>query len=80
MTSSLRRLKPMRRFRHNVELDAALVLAGLQGGFEKVMFTGMALGFTSPDHVIARADWLKRQSEAYVDEVARRVVELEPGA
>ena len=64
-------------FNRNVELDAALVYAGLHGGLGRYMLTARSLGIETPDDAFWRARWLKRQPEEYIAAVSDRVVELE---
>lgn len=61
----------------NVELDAALVLAGYEGGRDGFLGAALRLGFKSPDAALARAKWLKKQPTEYVNQV---VVKAADGA
>lgn len=65
-------------YEENLSLDATLVHAGATGGFDKFMFTARHLGMF-PDEAVQRAEWLKRQSPEYVQQVSDRVVELMKG-
>lgn len=64
----------------NVNLDAILVHASMSGGFEKFCFAAMNLGFKGPDEALKRADWLKKQPKAYVDQVVAKVQQMEAAA
>jgi hypothetical protein len=62
----------------NVELDAALVSAGYEGGRHGFFGAALRLGFESPDAAIARAEWLKSQSAEYVQQVVAKAAEGRP--
>ena len=68
-------------FEQDVDRDARLVLAGLQGGFHAVCAVAMMnpLFSDGPDDVLAHADWLKKQEPAYVTSVAVRASQIEAG-
>ncbi len=68
-------------FEQDVDRDARLVLAGLQGGFQAVCAVAMMnpLFSDGPDAVLAHADWLKKQDPSYVTSVAVRASQIEAG-
>jgi hypothetical protein len=71
----------MKKFKQNIELDARLVLAGMRGGMDGIMqvaFTMIDI-FPTTEIVTDRCIWLKRQSDKYIKNVCKRVVELERG-
>ena len=63
-------------FKRDVELDAALVMAGMRGGFHAVCSAAMSLGLSGPDEVLKRADWMKADEE-YANEVVQTVLKIE---
>ena len=68
-----------RKFERDAELDARMVLAGIRGGkngFMAYAFARRAV-FAKPDDAMARADWFKRQSQAYIREVCDLAAKLE---
>lgn len=66
------------KFKENVELDAKMVFMGMRSGIDAVMGFGMAHKdeFPTPDHVMARGAWLKKQSEEYIKKVSEKASEL----
>ena len=63
------------RFNKNIGLDAALVEAAAEGGFDKFMFAARNLGL-KPSEAVRRAEWLKKRDANYIQQVSNRVVQL----
>lgn len=69
----------MKTFTQNAARDAALVYAGMRGGFPAVASQAMFLPEFEggPDAVIAHGEWLRAQPAAYIKQVADLAAELE---
>ncbi len=61
-------------FEEDVDLDAKLVLASMNGMFAPA---AMALGMKSPAEAFGRAEWLKQQSKDYIQTVCEKAADLE---
>lgn len=69
----------MRRFEKNIELDARMVIASMQGGIDGLMnfaFLNRSHFPTTKD-ATDRAEWLKRQDDEYIKLVSEKAAELE---
>ena len=62
------------KFRRNIERDAILIKAGMNGGMNVPICIGWGW---KPDDVEAHGEWLRKQPESYIETVARRVIEME---
>ncbi len=59
-------------YEKNVSLDAVLVHAAMHGAFAlAAMQTGL-----KPDEAFGRAEWLKKQPKAYINQVVAEVEKL----
>ena len=61
-------------YKKDLELDARLVHAAMRGLFARFV---VGMGTMTTSEAFGRAEWLKRQSDAYVQLVTDRVIELE---
>lgn len=59
----------------NAELDAALVEASMDGGFDKFMFAARSLGVPTTQEAIDRANWFKEQTRRNT-KYSKQVIEL----
>ena len=64
-------------FVQNVELDAMCVLGAMRGGMHGMFEQALRFGIESPDLALKRAEWLKKQPEAYIKQVSDKAAELE---
>lgn len=69
----------MKKFKKNIELDTRMVLAGIKGGIDGVMQFGLINRheFKTTKDVIDRTDWLKKQSDDYINQIVNKISELE---
>ena len=69
----------MIQHKRNMDLDAKMVLQCSKYGrhaLPRFAFFNRHI-FSSPDDALDRANWLKNQSEDYINQVSERVIELE---
>ena len=69
----------MKRFKKNLSLDAQMVFTAAHHGMSGLIQFGYMNRhiFNTTDDVTDRAEWLKKQDDAYLKEVSDKVVELE---
>jgi len=70
---------PQKEYTPDVQLDALMVLAGMDGGPHGIFGFAFQMRhiFSGPDDALARADWLRRQPKEYLDLVSARAVEID---
>lgn len=67
-------------YQENVELDARLVSAAMQGGVTAMLAVALRSGCPNPDDAMKRAEWLKTQPKNYLDRVCKKVDEISDAA
>lgn len=66
----------------DIYLDAQMVLSCMRKGIDGLLEFAFARRhlFPTPDHAMARAEWLKKQDSDYIQKVSERAAELESQA